>query len=157
MKSYYHTKSDQICYLAWAVWHNLGNGFSREIYADALEREFIEAGVPYRRNHNIPVYYKDILLPHSFTADFLVHDKIILRVAGQTEITETQWREVASMLGASRLNLGIYINYADKKPEFKRIVYETKFLNSKNPGREDRTDRPQDEKSIDSFISEVAV
>ncbi|GHV20610.1 hypothetical protein FACS189494_04730 [Spirochaetia bacterium] len=78
-------------------------------------------------------------------------------MAGQTEITETQWREVASMLGASRLNLGIYINYADKKPEFKRIVYETKFLNSKNAGREDQTDRPQDEKSIDGFISEVAV
>ncbi|GHV20704.1 hypothetical protein FACS189494_05010 [Spirochaetia bacterium] len=66
MKSYYHTKSDQICYLAWTVWYNLGNGFSHEIYADALEQEFIEAGVPYRRDQNIPVYYKDILLHLQF-------------------------------------------------------------------------------------------
>jgi GxxExxY protein len=132
MKTYHLAESDRICGLAWEVWHNLGSGFTREIYADALEQEFIGAGIPYRREQNIPVYYKDILLPHSFTAEFLVYDKIILGVQAQKEITETEWRRVASMVSASKLHLGIHINYAFKGPEFKRVVVQTKFLNSMN-------------------------
>jgi GxxExxY protein len=123
-------QSDEICRLAWAVWHKLGNGFTRDIYADALETELLDAGVPFRRNQSVPIYYKDILLPHSYTADFVVDDKIILRVAARKEINEDENRVILSLLNASKMNLGIHINYSDTAPQFKRVVVKTKFINS---------------------------
>jgi GxxExxY protein len=130
MTSFYHLESDKICYLAWAVWHKLGNGFSREIYADALEIEFTNAGVPFKRAVEVPIYYKDKLLPHTYTADFVVFDKIVLRVQAKHDITEANQREMLSMLQGCRLNLGIYINYSDKCPQFTRTILKSKFITS---------------------------
>jgi GxxExxY protein len=103
---------------AWEVWHKLGNGFTREIYADALELEFLDAETPFERDRHIPIYYKNTLLPHAYTADFIVRDKIVLLVASQLNITDFDKREIAALLDASKLQSGIFINYADKAPQF---------------------------------------
>jgi GxxExxY protein len=127
MNSYFIPESDEIYRFAWNVWHRLGNGVSREIYADALELEFFDAGVPYQRDQHIPVYYKNILLPHDYMADFIVRDKIVLRIAAGADITEADKREIVSMLNTSKLSSGMFINYSDSAPQFNRIVAEAKF------------------------------
>jgi GxxExxY protein len=127
MNSYFIPESDEIYRFAWSVWHRLGNGVTREIYADALELEFFDAGVPYQRDQHIPVYYKNILLPHDYMADFIVRDKIVLRIAAGADITETDKREIVSMLNTSKLSSGMFINYSDSAPQFNRIVAEAKF------------------------------
>lgn len=132
MRTYFIKMSNLIGSLAREVWLNLGNGFTREIYADALEAEFLAAGVPFERDKSVVIPYKDTILKHSYTADFLVNDKIILRIAAEKAINDTEWRELASILRASKLNLGIYINYSYIYPEFKRVVVSSKFINSNN-------------------------
>lgn len=62
------------------VHNNLGFGFSEIVYKDALEQEFINASIPFQREVRYDVNYKGITLPHSFYADFVVYDKIILEV-----------------------------------------------------------------------------
>jgi GxxExxY protein len=143
VNSYFIHESDEICHLAWAVWHKLGNGFTREVYADALELEFTDAGIPYQREQSVPIFYKNIVLPHTYTADFIVHDKIVLRVASQCDITETEKREILSILNASKRNLGIYINYADKAPQFNRVIVKTKFHNSNSLRKSDNKDESE--------------
>ncbi len=50
----------------------LGKGLLEIVYKDALEYEFKKRGIPYEREKEYPVKYKDVILPHSFNADFVV-------------------------------------------------------------------------------------
>ncbi|MBN1649977.1 MAG: GxxExxY protein [Bacteroidales bacterium] len=70
------------------VHNNLGAGFLEIVYKDALEYEFRKAGVPYQREKEYIVHYKDIILPHKFYADFVLYDKIILEVKAVSGIAD---------------------------------------------------------------------
>lgn len=62
------------------VYNNLGSGFSEIVYNDALEYELKNLDIPFQREKQFKVKYKDITLPHYFYADFVVFDKIILEI-----------------------------------------------------------------------------
>ncbi len=60
------------------VHNNLGPGFLEVVYKEALEYEFEKEDIPYEREREYPVHYKDIILPHKFYADFVLFNKVIL-------------------------------------------------------------------------------
>lgn len=62
------------------VHRNLGGGFSEIVYKDALEYEFKKANIPFEREKEYLVNYKDIILDHRFYADFVLFDQIILEI-----------------------------------------------------------------------------
>ena len=69
--------------------HNvLGHGFLEIVYKDALELTFKQDGIFYERENPYEVYFRNVLLPHKFYADFLVMDKIILEVKCVTSLTD---------------------------------------------------------------------
>ena len=68
------------------VHKNLGKGFSEIVYKDALEFEFNTANIPFEREKEYVVNYKNTVLKHKFYADFVVFDSIIIEVKGQKGI-----------------------------------------------------------------------
>ena len=56
--------------LCMEVHRNLGNGFLEIVYKDALEYEFRKNNVPFTREKEYVVNYKETILPHKFYADF---------------------------------------------------------------------------------------
>ena len=50
------------------VHKNLGKGFSEIVYKDALEFEFNESNVPYEREKEYFVNYKNTILKHKKTS-----------------------------------------------------------------------------------------
>ena len=56
----------------------LGKGHSEVVYKDALEYEFKMNSIPYQREKEYRIEYKDIILPRNYFADFVVYDEIIL-------------------------------------------------------------------------------
>ena len=62
------------------VYNQLGSGFSEIVYKDAIEYEFKLKEIPFEREKQYSVKYKDIILPHKFYADFVVMNKIILEI-----------------------------------------------------------------------------
>jgi len=79
-KIIYKEESYEIIGKCFEVHNNLGGGFLEIVYKDALEYEFRKAGIPFKREKEFIVHYKDVVLPHRFYADFVVFDKIILEV-----------------------------------------------------------------------------
>ena len=59
---------------------NLGRGFSEIVYKDAIEYEFNQLKIPFEREKEYAVNYKDTVLKHRFYADFVVFDEIILEI-----------------------------------------------------------------------------
>mgnify|MGYP003448387105 FL=1 len=68
----------QIIGILFEVHKNLGKGFSEIVYKDAIEYEFNELQIPFEREKEFSVNYKNTTLKHKFYADFVVHNEIIL-------------------------------------------------------------------------------
>lgn len=105
------------------VHNNLGSGFLEIVYKDALEYEFRKAGIPYEREKEYIVNYKEIRLPHKFYADFVVYDKIILEIKAVSGIADEFVAMAINYLKVSENKLALIANFGELKLNYKRIVY----------------------------------
>ena len=64
----------------YAVYNTLGPGFLEAVYQEALEKEFIKAGIPYVREKKIDVYYGEEKLKKYYKADFLCYLDIVIEL-----------------------------------------------------------------------------
>ncbi len=118
----YKEESYQIIGKCMEVHNNLGPGFLEIVYKDALEYKFQKAGIPYSREEEYEVNYKDIILPHKFYADFVVFDKIILEVKGISGIAKEHIAQTINYLKVSGDKLGLLVNFGELKLKYKRLV-----------------------------------
>ena len=118
----YKTESYRIIGICMEVHNNLGKGFSEIVYKDALEYEFKKLKIPFQREKEFSVKYKDIVLPHKFYADFVVWDKIILEVKNVVQLNNDHIAQTLNYLAVSDSKLGIIVNFCEKQLEYKRVV-----------------------------------
>ncbi len=103
--------------------HNvLGKGHSEVVYKDALEYEFKKSNIPYSREKQYKIQYKEIILPHHYNADFVVYNKIILEVKAIESLTDSHIKQTLNYLAASKLKLGLLVNFGEDSLTYKRIV-----------------------------------
>lgn len=118
----YKEESFRIIGLCMEVHNNLGKGFLEIVYKDALEYEFRKSNIPFEREKEYVVNYKEIVLPHKFYADFVVFDKIILEVKGIAGIAEEHIAQTLNYLKVSGLKLGLIVNFGELSLQYKRVV-----------------------------------
>jgi GxxExxY protein len=104
------------------VHNNLGKGFLEVVYKDALEIEFKKSGIPYQREVKYSVNYKGVLLNHSFYADFVVYDDIILEVKATSGIIEEYYAQTINYLKVSQNKLALIVNFGTNRLETKRVI-----------------------------------
>jgi GxxExxY protein len=100
----------------------LGKGLSEVVYKDALEYEFNYNKVSYYREKKYDVIYKDVILNHSFVADFVIYDKIILEVKAIEKLIDTHKKQTLNYLGITKKNLGLLVNFGEPSLKYERIV-----------------------------------
>jgi GxxExxY protein len=118
----YKEESFRIIGLCMEVHNNLGKGFLEIVYKDALEYEFRKNNIPFEREKEYEINYKDIVLPHKFYDDFVVFDKIILEVKGMAGIAEGHIAQTLNYLKVSGLKLGLIVNFGELSLQSKRVV-----------------------------------
>jgi GxxExxY protein len=101
----------------------LGHGFKETVYKDALELEFNRIAFPFKREKHYDIYYKEQKLKHSFLADFVVLDQIILEIKIGNYIGEPYLKQTLNYLKASGLRLGIVINFGTPSLEYQRVIF----------------------------------
>ena len=121
-KIIYKEESFKIIGICMDVYNILGKGHSEVVYKDALEYEFQKAEIPYSRERQYKIRYKDIILPHCYNADFVVHAKIILEVKAIESLTSSHTKQTLNYLAASKLKLGILVNFGEDSLVYKRVV-----------------------------------
>jgi GxxExxY protein len=100
----------------------LGGGLSEIVYKDALEYEFKQHKIPFEREKEYLVPYKEIILPHKFYADFVVYDNIILEVKAVSNIVEAHIAQTINYIKLTKGRLGIIANFSDTSLQHKRLV-----------------------------------
>lgn len=100
----------------------LGLGLKEINYKDAMEMDFAEEGIIYKREKRFLVKYKDRVLRNPYVADFVVENTVILEIKSVPAILETHKAQALSYLAVSNLKLALLINYGERSLAYKRIV-----------------------------------
>jgi GxxExxY protein len=108
--------------LCMEVHRELGKGHNEVIYKDALVFELERAKIPFTRERKYEVNYKGVILPHSYFADFVPWDKIIFEANAVEALTDAHVKQVLNYLAASKLDLGLLVNFGANSLEWKRVV-----------------------------------
>ncbi|WP_111309532.1 GxxExxY protein [Confluentibacter sediminis] len=104
------------------VYNNLGSGFSEMVYKDALEYEFLKNNMPFEREKEFKVKYKDTFLKHKFYADFVVFNNIILEIKTIECFHASHYNQCLNYLKISGYKLAILANFNLISLEYKRII-----------------------------------
>jgi GxxExxY protein len=116
-------ESFQIIGVCMEVHNQLGSGFSEIVYKDAIELEFHERNIPFEREQKFNVNYKGAILPHSFYADFVVFETVILEVKAVSELSESFYGQTINYLKVSGNQLALIMNFGQNRLDYKRVVY----------------------------------
>lgn len=102
----------------------LGAGFLEIVYKDAFEYEFRGSEIPYEREKEYLVHYKESILPHRFYADFVVFNKVIVEIkAKEGGIAEEDYAQTLNYLRCSGCKIGLVLNFGKLKLEIKRVIF----------------------------------
>lgn len=108
------------------IHRELGKGHDEIIYKDALAVELQRAQIPFSRELKYEIAYKGVILPHHYHADFIVWDEILFEGKAAERLTEAHTKQVLNYLAASKLELGLLVNFGGDSLEWKRIVLSRK-------------------------------
>ena len=122
MELIYKSEVYQINGAAMEVHKELGCGFLEAVYQEALELEFQFRKIPYRREAKLSIYYKDRHLNKYYEADFICFDKIIVEVKALSYLTSEHESQILNYLKATKLKLGLLINFGKQSLEYKRMI-----------------------------------
>ncbi|CAI2766823.1 GxxExxY protein [Flavobacterium collinsii] len=101
----------------------LGGGLLEIVYKDALEYEFKKHNIPFQREKEYSIKYKDIVLVHKFYADFVIYDEIILEVKASKDIIDEYTAQTINYLRLADSDLGIIVNFNKKSLQHKRVIH----------------------------------
>ena len=116
-------ESYRIVGICMEVHRELEMGFQEIVYKDALEYESQKKNIAYRRERKYEIKYKEIILRHSYCADFIIYDSIILEVKSTSMIVNNFVKQTINYLKASGLQLGIIANFGGQSFVSKRVVF----------------------------------
>jgi GxxExxY protein len=92
------------------VHRHLGPGYLEGIYEEALFVELVDTGIPVERQKEIGVIYKGRIIG-KHRLDLLVGGNLIVELKTVEELAEIHKAQVISYLKATRLPLGLLINF----------------------------------------------
>ena len=127
------TESFKIIGAAMEVHKTLGCGFVEPVYQEALAIEMTKRNIPFEREKILDINYKGNKLSKTFRADFICYNKIILELKAVSDFTDEHYAQIYSYLKASKMDLGILINFGKASLEYQRIPASQKWMhNSSN-------------------------
>jgi len=98
----------------------LGNSFQEVIYQRALEIEMANQSVTFKREFEMPIFYKQEQIG-TRRVDFLVDEKISVELKAITKLEDVHFAQAINYLEAYNLEIGLLINFGTIKLEFHRL------------------------------------
>jgi len=116
----YSELTGKIIGCAMTVHKTLGNGFQEVIYQRALEIEMHLAGTEFRREFEMPIFYRG---EHIGTrrVDFLVEEKVSVELKALIKTEPVHLAQAINYLEAYNLEIGLLINFGAINLEFHRL------------------------------------
>ena len=108
---------------AMEVHKELGCGFLEAVYQTALGEEFGIQEIPYKSQPVVEIFYKGKPLNKVYQPDFVCYEEIIVEIKALSCLTGLEEAQLINYLKATKLKVGLLINFGAKSLEHKRLVY----------------------------------
>ena len=118
----YEKESYQIIGASLEVHRELGPGFLEAVYQEALAIEFRKQSIPFCREKELRLYCKNVSLQKRYKVDFICYDNIIIEVKALCGLNSEHESQLLNYLTATKLKLGILINFGEKSLKYKRLI-----------------------------------
>ena len=103
--------SERIIGLAIEVHRTAGPGLLESVYGACLCYELEQAGIAFRRQVAIPVFYKYQVITPGFRADIVVDETVIIEVKAVAALMPTHEAQLLTYLRMSRYPIGLLMNF----------------------------------------------
>lgn len=112
----------------------LGNGFQEVIYQRALAREMFLNHIDYKREFEMPIFYKEEQIG-TRRVDFLINEIVSVELKAVVQLEDVHLAQALNYLEAYNIEIGLLINFGAKSLQFKRLVnprFRAEFNNQAN-------------------------
>jgi GxxExxY protein len=99
----------------------LGPGFLESVYEEALAHEFMLRKMPFARQMDLKVAYKDIIVG-DFRADFFVDSKVVVELKAIKALTANDEAQLLNYLRGTGCKLGLLLNFGSRSLQHKRRI-----------------------------------
>ena len=117
----YSELTGKILGCAFEVHKILGNGFQEVIYQRALEIEMGKQLIPFKREYEMPIFYKEEQIG-TRRVDFLVEKVVSVEIKAIIRLEDVHLAQAINYLEAYNLEIGMLINFGAKSLEYKRLI-----------------------------------
>ena len=121
-KILYKEESFAIVGACMKVHRTLGAGFLEAVYEEALEREFQNLKIPFKRQVKLDLYYGNQKLTKQYRADFICYDEIIVEIKAVSLIPTAFYAQLQNYLKCTNIELGMLINFGTSSLTYKRMI-----------------------------------
>ena len=102
--------TDRIIWCAIEVHRELGPGLLESVYENALCMELVAAGLDFKRQVGVPLYYKGELLSEH-RPDLIVGDRVVVEVKSIDRFNPVHTAQVLTYLRLCRIRVGLLLNF----------------------------------------------
>jgi len=113
--------TEKIIGCAYSVYNKMGFGFLESVYEKCMLIELRRAGLDAESQQPITVYY-DKENVGQFLADIVVNGTIVVELKSVRKIVEAHEVQLVNYLVATGKQVGLLINFGERKVEIKRKV-----------------------------------
>ena len=113
--------TERIIGSAFEVLNELGHGFPEAIYQKALAHELVQSGISVEQQVPFEVRYKGVLVGNYY-ADIVVDKRVIIELKTVEKLVPAHVGQVLNYLRASNLHVGLLLNFAKPKLEYRRVL-----------------------------------
>jgi GxxExxY protein len=97
----------------------LGPGFLESVYQRALEHELRKSGLQVECQKPVSVHYDGVIVG-DFMADLIVEGKVMIELKANQALVVANEAQLVNYLTATRIEVGLLINFGAQRLEFKR-------------------------------------
>src|SRR5215813_9153324 len=117
--------SNRVIGCAIQVHRELGPGLLESTYEQCVAYELLQAGIPFKVQHPIPVSYKQIKLDCGYRVDLLIADRLIVELKSVEELLKIHEAQLLTYLKLGGWPIGLLINFNVPvlKKGIKRLVH----------------------------------
>jgi GxxExxY protein len=113
--------TEKILGAAFKVQNTLGAGFLEKVYENALSIELRGCGLAVESQKAFPVRYEGAIVG-DYQADLVVSAKVVIECKAVNSLDPVREAQLINYLKASGLRVGLLINFARPKLQYRRIV-----------------------------------
>ena len=117
----YQELTEKIIGCAYQVYNTVEFGFLESVYEKCLMIELKKTGLKAEAQKPITVHY-DNQIVGEFIADIIVEDLVILELKAVRRILNIHEVQLVNYLVATKIDVGLIINFGERKVEVKRKV-----------------------------------